>query len=234
MAASGNSLKPVKVWIAAKSPNPYKPILILEELGIPYEVKLMTWPEIMSDEYKKVNPCGKVPAIYDPNTDITLWESGAIILYLIDRYDTDNKLSYTALKEKHELNTWLMFQMAQQGPFFGQAGWFNIFEQGPKNTSAIERYNAQVARILGVLNTTLESKTWLVGDKCTYADLSFFMWNNTLPYTIQAADSTKAWEPYPHVKAWHDRMAEREAVKKTLALQTEMGNKEDEAMKAAQ
>ena len=110
---------------------------------------------------------------------------------------------------------------------------FNLF-QHPKVPAAIERYNAQVARILGVLNTVLENKEWLVGDKCTYADLSFFMWNNTLPYTIQAPEGTDAWQPYPHVKAWPDCMAAREAVKKTLELQTEMGNKEDEATKAAQ
>jgi glutathione S-transferase len=61
--------------------------------------------------------------MYDPNTDLTLWESGAIILYLIEQYDTEKKLTYTSLKEKNLLNQWLMFQMSQQGPFFGQIGW---------------------------------------------------------------------------------------------------------------
>lgn len=59
----------------------------------------------------------------DPNTDLMLWESGAIVLYLIEQYDTKKILTYTTLKEKHLLNQWLMFQMSQQGPFYGQVGW---------------------------------------------------------------------------------------------------------------
>ena len=60
----------------------------------------------------------------DPNTDLTLWESGAIVQYLIEQYDTEKKLTYTALKEKNLLNQWLMFQMSQQGPYYGQVGWY--------------------------------------------------------------------------------------------------------------
>lgn len=62
-------------------------------------------------------------AIQDPNTNVTLWESGAILQYLIEQYDVDGKLSYNTLPEKAEQNQWLMFQMSGQGPYFGQAGW---------------------------------------------------------------------------------------------------------------
>jgi glutathione S-transferase len=61
--------------------------------------------------------------MYDPNTDIQIYESGAIILYLIDQYDTENKLTYTTLPERALLYQWIMYQMSQQGPFFGQLGW---------------------------------------------------------------------------------------------------------------
>ncbi|PQE17333.1 glutathione transferase protein [Rutstroemia sp. NJR-2017a BVV2] len=111
--------------------------------------------------------------------------------------------------------------MAQQGPFFGQAGWINIFQPEPK-----------VHRILGVLNSSFEGKSWLVGDKITYADLSFFMWNNTLPYTLQS-NTDDVWKPYPNVKAWHDRISERDAVKRTLALQVKKGEEEDAANSVA-
>ena len=62
-------------------------------------------------------------AIIDPNTHLTLWESGAIILYLIEKYDTQKKLTYESLQERQLLNQWLMFQMSGQGPYYGQAGW---------------------------------------------------------------------------------------------------------------
>lgn len=62
-------------------------------------------------------------AIQDPNTGLTLWESGAILNYLIEQYDTKNLISYTTLKEKHHCNQWLHFQVSGQGPYYGQAGW---------------------------------------------------------------------------------------------------------------
>jgi glutathione S-transferase len=62
-------------------------------------------------------------AIEDPNTELTLWESGAIIQYLIEQYDTEKKLTYESLAQRHHLNQWLMFQMSGQGPYFGQSTW---------------------------------------------------------------------------------------------------------------
>jgi glutathione S-transferase len=61
--------------------------------------------------------------MYDPNTDLLIWESGAIVIYLVDQYDTEKKLMHTTLKEKNLQNQWLMFQMSQQGPMYGQVGW---------------------------------------------------------------------------------------------------------------
>jgi glutathione S-transferase len=62
-------------------------------------------------------------AIEDPNTNLTLWESGAIVQYLIEQYDVEKILTYESLIERHQLNQWLMFQVSGQGPYFGQAGW---------------------------------------------------------------------------------------------------------------
>lgn len=62
-------------------------------------------------------------AIVDPNTDIMLWESGAILTYLSEEYDTDKVLTYESLQDKHHLNQWLHFQVSGQGPYYGQAGW---------------------------------------------------------------------------------------------------------------
>ncbi len=81
---------------------------------------------IKQKPYTDVNPNGRVPSIKDPNTGITLWESGAIIDYLIDTYDKEGKLSYTEFPQKYEQRCWEHFQMSGQGPYFGQLAWFKM------------------------------------------------------------------------------------------------------------
>lgn len=162
-------------------------------------------------------------AIVDPNTNLKLWESGAIIQYLITQYDKEHKLSYTSLIERNQLNQWLMFQMSGQGPYFGQASWFGILHP-EKIPSAIERYQNEVRRVLGVLDGALEGKDWLVGDKCTFADLAFVTWNDTLPLMGMGEDPLKE---FVNVVAWHKRMTSREsfktAMRKKVPLMQEQG-----------
>lgn len=98
-------------------------MVVLEELGTPYEIMSFRFEEVKSKRFIDINPNGRVPAIQDPNTDLTLWESGAIIQYLIEQYDTGHILSFETLKERHLTNQWLHFQMSGQGPYFGQAAW---------------------------------------------------------------------------------------------------------------
>lgn len=99
-------------------------IFLFEELELNYEVKSFRFDDIKKKPFIDINPNGRVPAIEDPNTDLTLWESGAIYQYLIEQYDTDKRLSYTTVKEKNLCNQWLHFQMSGQGPYYGQCGWF--------------------------------------------------------------------------------------------------------------
>ncbi len=116
--------------------------------------------------FERINVNGRVPAIEDPNTDITLWESGAIIEYLQETYDKDNTFNYTSSPEKYLVKQWLHFQMSGQGPYFGQAAWFQRFH-AEKIPSAQERYKDQIKRILQVLDTHLKTQgsQYLVGDK---------------------------------------------------------------------
>ena len=88
--------KPLKLYSHAQGPNPWKVVIILEELGIPYESEYVDFSVIKKAPFTDVNPNGRVPAIHDPNTDLTLWESGAIVSYLIEQYDKEYKLSYPA------------------------------------------------------------------------------------------------------------------------------------------
>lgn len=111
------------ITFADHVPNPSKVLIILEELNLPYETSWVELDGLKQKPYTDVNPNGRVPAIVDPNNDITLWESGAIIQYLIDTYDKDNKISYSIFPEKYLTQQWSFFQASGQGPYFGQAAW---------------------------------------------------------------------------------------------------------------
>ncbi|CAG8961591.1 hypothetical protein HYFRA_00006125 [Hymenoscyphus fraxineus] len=208
--------KPIKVWMAPAGPNPWKVVLILEELSIPYEIVAFKFDDVKRKPFITLNPNGRAPAIEDPNIGpdgLVLWESGAIIQYLVEQYDTEKKLTYETF-EKYKVNQWLMFQMSGQGPYYGQLGWFNVLHQ-EKLPSAILRYKNEVRRVLGVLETSLEGKTWLVGNKCTYADLSFVTWNERLDalFTVPAE---RKFEGFPNVEAWHGRMVGRPSWKAAM------------------
>jgi hypothetical protein len=84
----------------------WKVVLLLKELNIPYEHKLWDFPDLKKPEYEKLCPNGRTPTIEDPNTGITLWESGAILEYLIEEYDKENKFTYTSSPEKYQLKQW--------------------------------------------------------------------------------------------------------------------------------
>ncbi len=106
-----SSLKPIKTY-GKGGPNPPKVIIILEELGLPYEVIPTPFSDVKKPEYLSINPNGRLPAIYDPNTDLTLWESGAIIEYLVETYDKDNKISFPqGSNESYLTKQWLYYQV---------------------------------------------------------------------------------------------------------------------------
>lgn len=104
-----------------------------------------------------------MPALEDPNTGITVWESGAILEYLIETYDKEGKLTATDEKSKWALKQYLHFQMSGQGPYYGQAMWYHRIQ--PENESAKERYIDQVVRVMEVLDNILKDKKYLVADK---------------------------------------------------------------------
>ncbi|KAL9100073.1 MAG: hypothetical protein Q9163_004514 [Psora crenata] len=200
-------------------------VIILTELSIPFEtVAIWDATELKKEPFvTEVNPNGRAPAIKDPNTGIALWESCAIISYLIAEYDKSHTISYATYPERYLQDQWFFFQASGQGPYYGQAGWFNLFHP-EKLPSAQKRYNDEIKRVVGVLDNTLaKSKSgWLVGDKCTYVDLAFFMWDEKIDQIM--APFQGEWDPakFPNWQKWHRRMAEREAVKKVVEEETKM------------
>lgn len=136
--------------------------MVLEELGLPYESHVVA--EVKGEAYTKINPNGRTPAIQDPNTGLTLWESGAIMEYLVEQYDKDHKISFDTFPEKYLTKQYLHFQMSGQGPYFGQTTWFRKFHP-EQVASAKKRYDEQLVRVVEVLDGILKGKTWLVGEK---------------------------------------------------------------------
>ena len=214
-----SSIKPIKVW-GLGGPNPPKVAMIIGELGLPSVTDPIPIPDVKKPEYVAVNPNGRIPAIYDPNTDITLWESGAIIEYLTERYDPTHRLSFApGTPESYHARQWLYFQTSGQGPYYGQAVWFKRYHK-ERLPSAVERYVKEINRVSGVLNGVLAEQKqkysdgtdgpWLVGNKMSYADIAFVPWQaiaNILLTKDEYDDGN-----YPYVKEWMGKMMAREKI----------------------
>ncbi|KAK8051369.1 URE2 protein [Apiospora rasikravindrae] len=220
----------------ASGPNPWKVVMILEELGVPYEEIFPDPSTIKQEPYTSLNPNGRIPTIQDPNTGITLWESGAIIEYLVDTYDKEKKLSFDTSPEKYHVKQFLIFQVSGQGPYYGQLVFFQYFHP-EKVKSAIQRYEEQTLRVISVLDKCLEGKEYLVGGKCrsvfgwqnmnlivcylsTYADISFIAWETVAQAVVpEFGQKTKQYANY---HAWLQRLMARPAIAKTLERKAAM------------
>ncbi|PIL34173.1 hypothetical protein GSI_03884 [Ganoderma sinense ZZ0214-1] len=161
-------------------PNGWKVAIVLEELGLDYGniyYDLATNVQ-KTEEFTKYNPNGRIPALIDhKNGDFVIWESDAMITYLLEKYDTEHKISFEKFEDRMLQTQWLYFQAAGQAPWFGQAAFFKFFSP-EKIPIAIERYEKEIVRVLGVLDGVLAKKRWLVGDKYSAADISFVTWNH--------------------------------------------------------
>lgn len=183
--------------------------------SIPYKVHAISLQKNEQKEpwFLEINPNGRIPAMTDKFSDgkiIRLFESGSILQYLAAQYDKDYKISFPpGSREYYEVNNWLFFQNAGVGPMQGQANHFARY--APEQIEyGINRYKNETRRLYGVLNTHLKegNKEYLVGNKCTIADISHYGW-------VEAA----GWpgidiNEFPELKAWEERMASRPGVLK--------------------
>jgi len=211
---SNSSLKSITLYSHRGTPNPFKAAFFLEELGLPYTVEDVS-DRLKVEPYISVNQNGRVPSIHDPNTNVTIFESGAIVEYLIDTYDKENRLTYTSSPEKWQLKSWLFFQVSGQGPYYGQKAWFTVYHP-EKIPSAIERYDKEIKRVIKVVDAHL-TKTggkWLVGDKMTYADLAWLPWENVALHVLIEDGQDWAAKEAPKYKAWIDSLFALESWKR--------------------
>ncbi|KAF2757431.1 glutathione S-transferase [Pseudovirgaria hyperparasitica] len=211
--------KPITLYGHAGGPNPWKVVIFLEELGIAYDMKIMDFGDLKKEPYESINPNGRVPAIEDPNTGIQVWESGAIIDYLIETYDKSGKFATKSSQDKWTARALRDFQMSGQGPYTGQKVWFTKFHP-EKVPSAVERYGKETVRNIGVIEKQLKKSggSYLLGNDISYADLMFVPWYWYNAITVP--EGTDLDKEFPSWSAWYQKLSERPSVKKAAADRT--------------
>ena len=210
-----SDMKPLVLHAHATGPNPIKIAMALEFLDIPYEVKMWNFGDdaktgVKGTAFLKINENGRVPALEDPNTDVTSWESGAVMNYLRRVYDKSNVLGPKQDTEQArvDLEKWEYFLLTSLGPMTGQVNWFKHYHSN-KNEDALKRYEEQTYRCYGVVEEQLgktDGKSILPGG-ISSVDLHFYPWVKQYEY------AGLSMEQYPKVKGWLDSIKGLKEVK---------------------
>jgi len=204
------------------TPNGVKASIMLEETGLPYEVHRVSFDsnDQNSPEFLSLNPNNKIPAMLDPDgpggRPLPLWESGAILLYLSDK--AGGRLMPRDAGLRWQTVQWLMFQMGGVGPMFGQVGFFHKFAgKDYDDKRPRDRYVAESARLLAVLDRQLAGRAWIMGDDYTIADIATFPWVNNLVGFYGAGELVRIGE-FAHVTRALNAFKERPAVMRGLNI----------------
>ena len=194
------------------TPNGRKVSILLEELGVPYEAHSidLSKDEQFSKEFSKISPNNKIPAIVDRETGVEMMETGAIMLYLSNKY---GKFQCEGA-EYWQMVEWLMWQMAGFGPMLGQVHHFVKYNKG-KSEYSEKRYYNEAKRLYNVLEKQLEGREFIAGEgKGSYsiADMSCWPWVSRFEW--QEIDLNL----YPNIKDWYIRISNRPAVQKGYSI----------------
>ncbi len=201
------------------TPNGVKVAIALEEMAIPYDAHTINIGkgEQFTDDYIKINPNSKIPAIVDPVGDhgkpLAIMESGAILIYLAEK--TGQFLPKDPTKRCQTLQ-WLFWQVGGQGPMFGQFGHFTFYAT-EKVPYAIDRYTKETKRLLAVLEKQLTQHGYIAGDEFTIADMATMPWVRALETGYKAGD-VLGLHNYPNIIRWRDNLLARPAVQKALTV----------------
>jgi GST-like protein len=195
--------------------------IMLEEIGLAYEPHFINIGEneTWGPEFLSLNPNGKIPAIIDPDgpggKPFGLFESGAILLYLAEK--TGQLLPSDPVR-RYETIQWVFFQMAAVGPMFGQLGFFHKFAgREIEDKRPLERYRNESKRLLGVLETRLEGRDWIMGGDYTIADIALLGWVRNL-IGFYGAGELVEFDSLKRVPAWLERGLARPAVQRGLTI----------------
>jgi len=200
------------------TPNGHKITIFLEETGLPYKIFPVNIGkgEQFKREFLAVSPNNRIPAIVDQDppgggAPITMFESGAILLYLADK---TKRFIAPDLRVRTETIQWLFWQMANLGPMAGQNNHFSNYAVD-KIQYAMDRYRNEVNRLYGVLNKRLADRAYVAGEY-SIADMAIYPW--IVPYERQG----QKLEDFPHMKRWFDAIKARPAVERAYAKAKEV------------
>ena len=196
----------------AATPNGWKATITLEELGLPYTLHSvdLSAGEQDTPKFRGLNPNGRIPVIVDNETDITVFESGAILMYLAEK---TGQLLPQGLSDRYCAIQWLMFQMSAVGPMLGQAMFFQRIAapKGIVDQYAIDRYVKESKRLLNVLDEALVPASYLCGEY-SMVDIATFPWVRAHQWAnVDVSD-------LPHLKDWLARIEARAAVQRGLRV----------------
>lgn len=213
----------IELYTAA-TPNGHKVSVALEELGLPYETRRI---DLAAHEQKEpwflaINPNGRIPAIVDREADLTIFESGAILIYLAEK---TGRLMPSEPVGRYQTLQWLMFQMGGVGPMMGQANVFHRYAP-EKIPFAIERYQRESRRLFTVLDGHLADREWLAGDAYSIADIANWCWVRTHAW------SGVEIEDLEHLSAWVKRIDGRPAARRGLAVPPRVSKITEEEFKS--
>ena len=201
------------------TPNGWKVSIALEEMGLPYEVRLVNIGrgEQFEPDFLKIAPNNRMPAIVDPDgpdgAPVSIFESGAILQYLARKTGT---FGGPTERDRIAVDQWLMWQMGGVGPMAGQAHHFLSYapSMDPPNDLpyAKDRYRGEVGRLYGVLDRQLAGNEYVAGDFYSIADMAIWPWVQNWKGQEQTLDDK------PHLARWLDLVAARPAVQRGKAL----------------
>ena len=202
------------------TPNGWKISIMLEECGVPYDVRLVNIGkgDQFAPAFLAISPNNRMPAIVDPDgpdgKPISVFESGAILQYLARK---TGKFGGSNERERVAVDEWLFWQVGGLGPMAGQANHFRHYAP-EKIAYGIDRYTNEINRLFGVMNKRLAHNEYLAGGFYSIADMASVSWS-------------RGWErmgqdiaEFPHLKRWIDQLLERPAVRKGFAVAAEARN----------
>ena len=198
------------------TPNGHKASIMLEEVGLGYELHPVDilQGEQFDPEFIKISPNNRIPAVVDTDGPgdgpYSIFESGAILMYLAEK---TGRLWPTDLKRRYDVTQWLMFQMGNVGPIFGQNGYFQGY--CPQDVPlAKARYHNMCIQLYGVMDRRLAENEYLAGSEYTIADVATYPWTMEKQWELHRIDI----EQFPNVKRWNAQVSQREGVRRGVAL----------------
>jgi len=203
------------------TPNGKKVTILLEELGVSYKITPVNIQQgaQFGDDFLRMNPNHRMPVLVDHapadgKGPLSVFESGAIMMYVAEKH---GRFFPQDVRAKYDVTQWVIWQMANQGPKLGECGHFvRLGDSRGDQSYAVTRFKDEANRLYGVLNMQLSKTKYVAGNEYTIADMICYPW--TLNAKLQGQDINE----FKYFKRWFDELSERPAVKKGMAVGTDL------------